>query len=218
MTLGTSIFLSAVILSVVILFTMTKDRWNWKRIARWAVFFSLGLVVIVLLTVAGRHLYSMIEERPKPQTEFFGIPLQATVADVKFAAGEPTIKEGEDYWIYQKMSYFSKKIAAEYLVDFENGRVWFILYRSYKDNNYGTVHPRLLGFTFGSSYQEVIKKLGKPSSISNSSDDLEKTYSYDKLNVFFAFRQSAVYAYGIFNPQEGTLKYRSENPTPSNTK
>jgi hypothetical protein len=37
--LGTAIFLSALVLGVVGLYAVTKDRWNWRKIAFW----SLGI-------------------------------------------------------------------------------------------------------------------------------------------------------------------------------
>lgn len=35
MTLGTGLFLSALILSLVILYSVTRDRWNWRRLVFW---------------------------------------------------------------------------------------------------------------------------------------------------------------------------------------
>ena len=227
MTLGTSIFLSVVILSTVILFVMTMDRWNWKRIVRWVVFLTLGLVVIFAVTlvgiyISGDHPHYRTEERSKLQTEFFGIPLRATVADVKFTKGEPSVREGEDHWIYRfykRESYYAKMDSVSYLVQFRNKRVRYISFISNTSEGYWQIgQPFLLGFGIGSTYKEVQKKLGEPTNISTSSDDLGRIYSYDKLNVFFVFAKSSVYGYGIFDPREGPIKFLSEKSTPSNAK
>ena len=37
MSLGTGIFLSALVVSAVVLFLGTKDRWDWPRLSRMAV-------------------------------------------------------------------------------------------------------------------------------------------------------------------------------------
>ncbi len=50
MSIGTSIFLSVVLLSVVLLFITTKDRWNWKKIF---LFFSSGGIIARLLKYFG---------------------------------------------------------------------------------------------------------------------------------------------------------------------
>jgi hypothetical protein len=213
MTLGTSIVIAAVLLSVVILFAVTKDRWNWKRIIRWAVFLPLGLAVIAAV---GVYVYLRIEERPKPQNEFFGIQLRAMAADVKFAKGEPSAKkEDEDRWIYYVGSSSAGREAGQYHVKFKNGRVRFVLYRAASPE---ISYPYLLGFTIGSSYQQVQEKLGSPSHTSTSSDDLARIFSYDRLNTFFSFSQSEVVAFGIFDPQTGPVRFISEKSEPKSEK
>jgi hypothetical protein len=60
------------------------DRWKWKRIVKWAV----GLpVLLALIGAGGFWAYFRYDERPKPQTEFGGLKLGATEADVKFIRG-----------------------------------------------------------------------------------------------------------------------------------
>jgi hypothetical protein len=212
MTLGTSIFLSTLMLSVVILFVVTKDRWNWKRIVRWAFVLPLGLAVIA---AAGVYMYLHLQDQPKVQDDFFGIQLQATVADVKFTKGEPSAKDGEDRWIYNVGFSSDDEKDAQYLVQFKNGRVRFVIYSAEPSI---IVNPYLLGFTIGSHYQEVQKKLGAPSHTATSADDLDRMLSYDRFNSFFSFRQSKLAAYGVFDPQEGPMRFRSEKSEPKSEK
>ena len=44
MSLEASIFLSAMLVSLVALFIATKDRWNWKKLILW---FSVGVASLV---------------------------------------------------------------------------------------------------------------------------------------------------------------------------
>jgi len=62
MSLGTAIFLSAVMLSAVALYGLTMDRWNWKRalgeFGRMLLF--LGALILFVLTV--NQIMSRYEE------------------------------------------------------------------------------------------------------------------------------------------------------------
>src|SRR5262245_9223473 len=77
MSLGTAIFLSTVILSLVILYGLTRDRWRWGRIL-------IGLIVTVLLVVAGMvglFWYQMQPDRPSKLTALWGIGLGEKESD-----------------------------------------------------------------------------------------------------------------------------------------
>src|SRR5215471_21450216 len=96
MSLGTSIFLSSLVLAFVALFIATKDRWSWKKIILWP---FAGLILIA----SGSWVYSTIEARPKIQTSFWDIPLGATEGDVKFLKGAPDAMsktKDKDTWEY----------------------------------------------------------------------------------------------------------------------
>lgn len=75
MPLGTGLFLSALVLSLVILYAVTKDRWNWRRIALWS---TIGPLTAVLVISAVVYLVGWWEDRPKPLESFYGIALRAS--------------------------------------------------------------------------------------------------------------------------------------------
>ncbi|EJM94758.1 hypothetical protein [Pseudomonas sp. GM67] len=204
MSVGTGIFLSALLLSAVILFAVTKDRWNWKRILKW------GLLLPTTLALSlgvGLYIYDWQSDRPVPQASFNNIPITATPADVKFLKGAPTYKEGDDQWLYNDNYEQEVSKPATYIVKFKDSQIRYIMYLSGESSRY---HPYLLGFSEGSSYEGVQTKLGIPSHTSQSYDELNRIISYDKLNVFFSFREGSVYAYGIYQPKFGPLKFQSK--------
>jgi hypothetical protein len=51
MTLGTGIFLASLVLGSILLFGLTKDRWNWAKILRRFAFGSLGLTAVGIVTI-----------------------------------------------------------------------------------------------------------------------------------------------------------------------
>lgn len=205
MTIGTGIFLSAILLATAILFTVTKDRWNWKRIAKWGILTPIALVAILS---AGAYSYDRWDSRARPQLSFDDVELGSVPADVKFIKGEPTSTDSPDRWIYNAGSGAAARDAAKYLIQFKDGRIRFILYTA---NETQIVTPYLLGFTMGARYQDIEEKLGPPSHIGKSADDLDRIFSYDKLNVFFSFKQGRVIAYGLYQPADGPMRFRNES-------
>ena len=125
MSLGTAIFLSAVLLSIVALFIATKDRWNWKKLVGWL--FGVAAAVPIVAGV-GFYVYSYIAELPKAQLSFCDIPLGATESDVKFLKGAPTEVQEQDHWIYKEAKSRSSDDESEYQFDLR--RVRFALFCS----------------------------------------------------------------------------------------
>jgi hypothetical protein len=85
MEVGTGIFLSAALLGAVALFIATKDRWNWKKILLWT-----GGILLVIPAIGGlaTYTYMLYEDRPKLQTEFYGLKLGEKFQDVVFRHGK----------------------------------------------------------------------------------------------------------------------------------
>lgn len=203
MSVGTAIFFAAVLVSAAILFAATKDRWNWKRIGKWSVLVPLGVVAVV---GGATYLYFLWESRPTPLASFTEIPLNATPADVRFIKGAPTKTDGPDRWIYNVGTGSAPADAAQLLVQFEQGRIRFVLYTA---SDQQIINPWVLGFSIGSSYEQVLDKLGQPSHVANSADELDRMFSYGKYNTFFSFRQARLVAYGIYQPSFGPMAFRN---------
>jgi hypothetical protein len=199
MSLGTSIFLSAVLLSVVILFAVTKDRWNWKRILKWATATPLCLFAVV---IGGMYLQDAWESRPTPQTQFDGFSLGASPGDIKLAKGEPNEIVDSERWLY-----YSGDRKSGYQVNFQDNKVRYVLYAS-TEANYST--PNLLNLTKGATRDEIKARLGEPSHVHTSSDSLRQVLSYDKYNVFFELEKHRVIAYGIYHRTFGPMQFDEE--------
>jgi len=210
MSIGDSIFLSAVLLSIVGLYAATKGRWNWKRITKWGLILPVAVLAILAL---GIWLYSAYDERPIAQESFEGLKLSSTPADVRFLKGEPIAKHSTgDQWVYDAYSGSAQPEDAVVIVGFRNGKVRYI---NYWANERQIVNSYLLGFTIGSDYDSVIKKLGQPSHISASADGLNRLLSFEKYNVAFEFEQGKVKSYGIFDPTTGPLEFSKEVKAPA---
>ena len=205
MSVGDAIFLSAVLLSCVGLFAATKDRWNWKRLVKWAVGGPMLLGVIAGLCVWG---YVSYQDRPTAQTSFFDIPMGATRADVRFTKGAPSeiAKDDSDVWIY-KRGTTDRPDTSAYVVRFKAEKMRYVQYFSVTDEH---ANPWLQGFTKGTPYDRVISVLGQPSHTATSRDGLEKILSFEKYNTFYRFEKAEVVTYGIFDSKGGPMEFASK--------
>lgn len=204
MSLGTAIFLSSVVLAITLLFAVTKDRWNWRRVSVWLI--AIG-VAIPLLSIGGLFVYSWYEGRPTPQAVFWDISIGATQSDVKFLKGEPVSVDEDGIWRYDVGSDFK----SVYSIRFNDGHVRQVTFLS----NEKLFGPYLLGITSGSSYQEIIDRLGQPSNVSVSSDDLRRWLSYPKYNVAFGLQENRVQAYAIYDTKLGPIRFKEEKAEPA---
>lgn len=202
MSLGTSIFLSAILLGIISLFIATKDRWNWKRIAFWpiAIFISITVVAGVIFWI-----YSVVTELPHKQTIFWNLPLKAIKSDVKFLKGEPSrvdnVKNKGDVWVFISKKGYSDDEPL-YLVYFKDNKLYAILYSGPYLGS-----PGIQGLDIGSPQETITEKFGTPSYVDVSDDELRRLQSYEKFNVFFYLRENKVYAFGMYDPASGPMQF-----------
>ena len=203
MSLGLSILLSSILLSVLALFVATKDRWNWKKI----IFIPPLVVLPLILGLFG--IFSVAEwvkERPKKLEEFWGVPLRASKADVLFLKGEPDVmgdprpsKDGER--TLEQWSFSDDRFAVR--VGFQEDTVWYVMLESTSTS----VSPTIAGLKPGASLEAVEAKFGEPSEVSHSSDELKRVICYADFQVCFAFEKNELNVYGAFDPEFGSLVY-----------
>ena len=200
MTLGTGIFLSALMLSMVIMYVVTRDRWSWKKISirTFVVLLSVGVLVAVAIWV--NDVYQDHQNRAVAQTEFYGIKLSDTQSDIKFIKGAP-LKEEDGMWVYRG----KRDKGLELVIIFQDNNIRSILYIG--DCTYCT---GISGLGIGDSYEDVIAKFGEPSNISISRDELQRMLSFEKYNVIFEFRKNRVNAFGIHNFKYGNYEFKNE--------
>ena len=193
--------MSAIILSLVILYAVTKDRWNWKRIALWGTLGPLAAAILASLIVYAAVTW---DNRPRPVSSFYGIAVKAPEKDVRFLKGDPTRKSDDGVsWIYDIKDSVSGSDIASYIVRFKNGKVRYVLYAP--STGYDSSKEYLVGFSVGSGVVLVDQKLGKPSHVSQSSDGASLLQSYADYNVFFGFSKGNVDVYGIYDPETGPV-------------
>jgi hypothetical protein len=189
MTLGTGIFLSAIVLGLIALFIATKDRWNWKKIWLWPIsaVFVIGAVAIIVISwddIKGKMSFLA---PPHIEIEFRGIKLGMLKEDFFFLRGkmEPTIKTTDDFGpIYE--------LGDEAFLFDKTGTVAGIFYKgpSYGDKG-------IQGVRIGDEYTVVTDKFGEPPHTKVVSDGAVKFYRYPEYNLQFKLAKGVVTGYGV---------------------
>jgi hypothetical protein len=87
MQTGTALFFGLSLVAIVILYHSTKDRWNWKKIAKKILIVPIGVICLGLLV----WIYFLVEEKikgmPTKQTELGGIKIGDLKEDILFQKG-----------------------------------------------------------------------------------------------------------------------------------
>jgi len=187
MTLGTGVFLAAVLLSATWLYIATRDRWRWRRIVTVLISGTLGMAASVALGIWG---YTEWRDRPYPMNELNGIRLGMTEQDVRFYKGAPS-SSSKDKWTYEVRDYKGDP-ELSYVVNFEDGKVQSV----WAVGQQGRV-PGVFGLPRYMATADLIEKLGQPDSTSISSDGAVRTLYYDKYNLTFGFGGDRLNALGI---------------------
>ena len=175
------------------LYLYTRDRWKWRKIAIRTLLGVLVLGGALAIIVGGYFAY---ETRVVAVTNFMGLKLPDTKADIKFKKGIAQ-HESEALWGFR-----DKDGKWESLVRFRNEKVRWIVYIG--DCTYCN---SLNGLGIGTSYEELINKLGTPTQVSPSGDGLKRLVSFAKTNQFFQLERGRVFGFGIYDPASGPIEY-----------
>jgi protein-S-isoprenylcysteine O-methyltransferase Ste14 len=88
MSVGLGIFLSSLVLSIVVLYGFTKDRWNWPKIARRT---GLGVLTVAALVIgiwAGIYFWNQLPASLRTQTEYAGLRIGMAQDEVMYIKGK----------------------------------------------------------------------------------------------------------------------------------
>jgi hypothetical protein len=224
MTLGMGIFLSTLILAAVIMYALTINRWNWRKIVLRS-FISIG--VAVLLSAAAAALF-IFKDRFLPlsiQKEYAGLKLGMTMDEVKYVVGfpdgvlEPTEKEGERkrWQILTATKNLKDKKVEDYSewnfdrnygyirVKFDNKEKRLIVVECYSQDRVGAC-PAIYGIKDGDAEQSVLQRFGNPGK--SQIDGVAKQMYYERIGVFFFLTKTQVYLLGI---NDTGYRYTSTN-------
>jgi hypothetical protein len=95
MSLGSEIFLSSVVIAVVMLYGLTKDRWRWGPFVKRAIFTFLAIVAIAGTIAGALYIWNQLPLALARQTEYAGLRLGISQDEVIYIKGVPQTVNGE---------------------------------------------------------------------------------------------------------------------------
>lgn len=184
-TLGTGIFLSAVILSVVALYALTRDRISWLKALRRTL-----LVLIVLGSVGGGAYYAWDEyqSRPRQLEGLWGIRIGDSEADVVFRKGAPKVtcvNPADPEW---KAAWYEKGDYDPVIrISYQAAKVFKLL--AYHDL-WDVDLPSGMELYQGASSEAVIEHWGKPDSVEMRNENKSRVLSWPRFGIQLGFTEN----------------------------
>lgn len=185
MELGTGIFLSSILISFVLLFTATKDRWNWRKI------FGYPLLALALIGLIGGAYYYFEEMVPKPVTGVRGVELGMTYNDVVFNKGKPNeeTKDDDDGDII--LRFEGMQVTIDGVAD-KVSNIWVFGEDCWQ--------VAVANVSACDDAQDLVAEFGQPSYMASSDDGIRRVYAFAKYNLSFALRSNKVEIISVFEP------------------
>lgn len=194
MSTGLGIFLGSMFISIAILYSSTKDRWNWKKIVKW---FS-SLLIITLLGVGMTFYFLIRKEDPglniERITELSNVKLNAPFEDARYSFGEPTQIDTCNSDKCDTIVSWEKEKETIDVYLFENKIQEIRVFKT----EYGEI-PRVFGINEYSSEYDIERAIGKGEWRKTNHTDWRKL-SYDSLNVQWYFKNGNIKGISIYNP------------------
>jgi hypothetical protein len=209
MSVGLGIFLSSLVFALILLYLITRDRWNWRRI-------GVGALVggcLIGVVVGGIYAWNRLTPVSK-QTEYAGLRLGMTMDEIKYIKGVPTdalVGEETGEWkdfekiiaidklengkkIEDYNDWPSEGVGRRIDLDFDKSKL--IRIRCYSGDKLGRCPP-LGGIRDGDSEQQVVNKFGR--SYTASIDGVTKKMWYSNIGAFFYLTQETVHMLGVID-------------------
>jgi hypothetical protein len=174
-----------------------------------------GIVIACGLAACG--------EKPnllQPPADFWGLTTAQTKADITRLKGAPArvapvspMNPAGELWIYPPKDA-DPKILADGELPFDSYLVHFRGEKVSRIEFYGrtpATAPAVLGLRAGDSLDDLTRRLGAPSSVAKSADQLSAVVSYERFRLFFGIRQNQVEAYGLYNPEFGPVEISKQD-------
>lgn len=234
MAIGTGIFLGLAILAIVLLYTQTKDRWRWGRIAKWTAAVIATPIVIGAGWLAYDALQDHLRSRPERATAYADIALGDSMEEVRYSKGVPDdvmkeddslpnnprgwltvvsvphLPKGQDITDYLHWSYddqFAGRIDAEFSPDSKT----VVRVSCYSGEN--QTCAGLVGVSSGTTEAVLLDRLGEPSSADIEPESGVKTLRYAQFNATYRLKERRVYSLRL----EDEAKFAAEQANPPAT-
>jgi hypothetical protein len=111
MSVGLGIFLSTLVMALLFLYAITRDRWKWKRGFRLVFLSTVAISSLAAIGITSVYMWTLdfdIWKRSFPivQTEYWGLRLGMSMEEVQQVKGKPDVvyevgDDGFDHFIFK---------------------------------------------------------------------------------------------------------------------
>jgi hypothetical protein len=119
MSVGLGIFLSTLVMALLLLYAITRDRWNWERGFRVVVLATWAISSLAGMGVVGFYVWK--RSFPIVQTEYWGLRLGMSMGEVQQVKGKPDVVMKsvmmDQTILFSKMTRSRKTEAMRSLID-----------------------------------------------------------------------------------------------------
>lgn len=219
MSIGTGIFLSSLLLAIVILYGITKDRWPWRRMFKRTGIGLLVFVVIGAAAVGALYLWNQLPARVGLQTEYAGLRIGMSPDEVMYVKGYPPVvleAEAEGEWkgfykVVQTKDLEKGKRVQDYQhwsyngansninVEFDKTKSSVIAIDCFSNDKLNRCPP-VAGLKDGDSEKDVIRKLGTPNI--SKIQGVAKSMVYSNLGITLTLTTEQVYMLSVNDPNQ----------------
>jgi hypothetical protein len=219
MSVGLGLFLSSCLLAIVILYGITKDRWNWRRIPKRSAFVFVAVALFGAACVGAVYVWDWLPTPVTRQTEYVGLRLGMPPDEVMYVKGYPpvvlaeevndpawkgffsvietkSLENGKSVKDYRNWSY--NAVESNLNVAFNDSMTAVTAIQCYSSDMLARC-PELVGVRDGAIERDVLRRLGKPSQ--SKIEGVTKSMTYDDLGIKLWLEKEQVYMLEISVPE-----------------
>jgi hypothetical protein len=193
MSIGLGIFLSSLVFALVLLYGITRERWNWRRITRSVFVSTLILGGLIIFVAGGIYVWKHFAATKLKRTEYAGLRLRMTRNEIKYVKGTPSHvldgvaiptgtltadKKIEDFdeWAYDDglVLLFKQDLLA--VISCQSRRHIFC--------------PDIDGITNGDNEEKLLSVFGEPSNA--SIEEFVKIMEYSNIGMILKLRERKI--------------------------
>lgn len=226
MELGEGLFFGLALLALVILYTNTKDRWNWAFAVPWfravldffvrrkrVIIWLVAVMAVLLASASGLSLwrdsrpYAPDYPEPTYMTSYWGLEIGSNKSDALFEKGNPDAKFVADENSHELWTYVDWKTRT-YALSFKGDRLVMISLEELCTPENKSVYElisefiHVQGVSLCDETSVLLERVGEPERITNINGGLRREYSYRKsLNVSYVLEQGRVISMSVGSAQ-----------------
>jgi hypothetical protein len=219
MSVGLAVFLSSLLLSIVLLYGITKDRWAWRLFLKRTALVCLTLIFGLAASIAGIYVWNQLPTAVARQTEYARLRLGMNQDEVMYIKGYPPSVLGEEvgdpawkgfFGVIETKNLEKGKRVTDYRdwsyneyesninVAFNDEKTAVVAIQCFSKDKLSRC-PAIAGLSDGNTEKQAIRRLGPPSD--SQFQGVTKWIAYHEQGIKLTLEKEQVYMLEISVPR-----------------